>query len=186
MDYRAPTDWISLEEAKKWRHFKFDVEITGLYHGEVITKKLTSIEYHHVRDKGPNVYEIYKKNDKDRELWNMDLAFKDHDAASHGLTYDRKYQIYHTFSEVTSFRVKLKGIDKYNSVINDVEVGDFVQFSGQRDKSSWRKIISINLDSGWIFSEKYTHPINDDKYRALNSSENGIYTLINLVKNTLV
>lgn len=73
--------------------------------------------------------------------------------------------------------VELKGIDKWNDYCDVLQVGDFVQFTGQRDTRSWRKIIRLDWDRNSIFGHKYNAPIDDEKYDARHSSENMITTI---------
>lgn len=87
-----------------------------------------------------------------------------------------------TEDQIMSSEFRWRKAKNVNKFIDDIEVGDFVQFSGQRDAKSWRKIIGIDWHRMQIFGFKYSKPIDDVKYDMRHSSENGIVTLKNLVK----
>lgn len=69
-----------------------------------------------------------------------------------------------------------KKVATYNKYINEIKVGDFVRFSGQRTANSWRKIQKIS--DGQIFGLKYSEPTDDPKYMFPTSSDNLISTII--------
>lgn len=75
------------------------------------------------------------------------------------------------------------GIAKYNAICDELEVGDFVQFSTQRDKQSWRKILKLDFENNVIYGWKYRQPIDDPQYDTRDSSDNMITAVVSHVKN---
>jgi len=68
-----------------------------------------------------------------------------------------------------------KKVLNHNQYCDVIAIGDFVQVSGARDTSSWRKIVVINDFD--IIGLKYTQPIDDDAYCTWHKCENGIFTI---------
>jgi len=68
-----------------------------------------------------------------------------------------------------------KKVLNFNRFCDAIEIGDFVQVSGARDQSSWRKIVEISTFA--ITSLKYTQPIDEDAFCTWDKCVNGIETI---------
>jgi len=103
-----------------------------------------------------------------------DFPLHKYDANKFNLTYD---QI------VNDVEFALVNIGNFNKYIDDFKVGCFAKFSGQRDKKSWRKILSIDWQFQTAHGHKYSAPVDDVKFDERHSSVNSISTLIEVHTN---
>ncbi len=75
-------------------------------------------------------------------------------------------------------RMNQKLFDKYVELKDTVQVGDFVRFSGSKGYK-WRKIIEIKGNT--LFGQCASKP--DDSGLVFHSSDNGILTAVEVVRN---
>ena len=153
---------IKLPSGKKFRSPQHHVQSDKIYRNRSTAQRKRANELYRLQHVGEISYTQYTTELKD--TWDNSIELKS------GEIYDIQY--------------RYVGIDLYNKIIDDLKPGDFIQFKGQRDAESWRKIIRIDWSKGGfgtIFGHKYSKPIDDEKYDMRHSSENAVHFIKNYV-----
>jgi len=73
-----------------------------------------------------------------------------------------------------------KAYQTYCTMRDTLKVGDFVVCAGGSRRYKWRKVISINLETGSIYGQCSSSP--NDKGLAFHSSENAMWSITKVVK----
>lgn len=121
----------------------------------------------------------YPLTKEEQKLYYQRMYVSDNTGISYGKNYIRV-----SFEEfLEDARIRIMGAKNWNKWCDVIKVGDFVQFTGQRDAASWRKIVAIEWKWATIHGYKYSQPINDPKYDERHDSYNGIVTLKNYKAN---
>lgn len=72
-------------------------------------------------------------------------------------------------------RPNIKQAKIYNQYIDDLKIGDFVKFVGQRNPNIWKKIVNIHENT--LTCIQYYRPIDDNSYMQANATDTFIWKI---------
>lgn len=77
--------------------------------------------------------------------------------------------------ENVQVRPNAKEAKVYNKYIDDLKIGDFVKFTGQRNPNIWKKIVNIHENT--LTCIQYYKPIDDNSYMQANATDTLIWKI---------